>query len=134
LALQEETIDEISFWGLEPGTKKGNSLLRLKLDWQAHKIVVGEGDRVELPLRQGSIHLVQIQRAAMAFLRAFKARGLEPQILLRYRPEEQHRHEELNKRYGWTTCPDFHQVEQGSGFELQSRYHSAVGIEHWYAD
>lgn len=134
-ALREETIDEISFWAVNPANEQdGRALLRLKIDWSTHAVAVEGGDAVDLPLREGTIHLRQVRRAAMAFLVAYQQKGLRGSIRLNYRPAELHRSDELNTRYGWTYGTEIKQEGNGSGSQLESRYHAAVSLEWWYAD
>ncbi|HEV7450566.1 MAG TPA: hypothetical protein VGO16_04105 [Pseudonocardiaceae bacterium] len=112
----------------------GKALLRIKVDWVAHAIVVEQGDQVILPMRDGSIHLYQVRRAAAAFLVAFERKRLRARIMLNYRPSERHREEELNQRYGWSTLPAIKQTGTGAGSEVSSRYHPGVSIGYWYSD
>jgi hypothetical protein len=132
-ALLEETIDEISFWGLD-WAGKGEALLRLKIDWDVHTVAVEGGNSIDLPMLDGSIHLWQVRRAGEGFLRAFKGKGLRAQIQLRYRPELSHEWRDLNRRYGWEEASEIEMKGEGAGWEISSRYHAAVHVQVWFGE
>jgi hypothetical protein len=134
-ALYDATIDEVSFWAIDPSDgSTGKALLRLKIDWVKHSVTVQGGDRVELPLRNGNIRLQQVRRAALAFLVAYRNMGLQGTIRLNYRPSEQYRTDELNMRYGWSDGTFIEQRGFGAGSEIESRYHPTVSLEWRYSD
>lgn len=132
-ALLEGTIDEISFWGVDQEGRT-HALLRLTIDWRKHAVTIQGGDSVELPLKDGTVNLRQVRRAAEGFLRAFHGQQLTSQIRLNYCTECQPQREELNKRYGWCPGTSLDKQGTGAGWSMPSRYHPAVGLEVWFRD
>lgn len=132
-ALLEETIDQISFWGVGDEADHAKALLRLTIDWSHHAVTVDGGDSVMLPLRDGSIHLYQVRRAAEAFLRAFVQRELRATMRCRYRDIYHDKSDELNRRYGWRPGRRV-KWDNADGYETESRYHAAVAIGVFFAE